>query len=538
MSQIGATGRRGDAPLQKFGALDEASEPGAREAAAPALAAVGVSKRFGVVRALDDVTLAVRSGEILALVGENGAGKSTLVRIFEGVYRPDQGALTAGGAPQAFRSPSDAHALGIRVIHQEPDIVPDLSIAENLFLGDFRRIHGVFLDRADLARRTRGMLAEFGLEKDLGPWIRAGDLGPAQRQLMEIMRALRGGLRVLALDEPTSSLTEEEAQRLFRVVRRLRDDGVGIVYISHRMREVRDLADRVAVLRDGRLVAERPTAQFPESEIVQAMVGRPIADLYERGARRRGEAVLSVRGLTTKRVSDVSFDVHAGEVVGLAGLVGAGRSELAEAIFGHDRMLAGSVAVRGRPIRLKSPADAIAAGIGFAPEDRKSQALLLLRSVKDNITLAVPDLISRFDFVDPGAERRIAAEFADRLRIRTPSLDAAVSNLSGGNQQKVVLGRWLARRPKVLILDEPTRGIDVGAKAEIYRLIAELAGEGMALLVISSEMPELLGMADRILVMAGGRLVAELDREAANEERILSLAMAENLTRTETAGTP
>ena len=538
MSQIGATGRRGDAPLRKSGALDEASEPGGREAAAPALAAVGVSKRFGVVRALDDVTLAVRSGEILALVGENGAGKSTLVRIFEGVYRPDQGALTAGGAPQAFRSPSDAHVLGIRVIHQEPDIVPDLSIAENLFLGDFRRIHGVFLDRADLARRTRGMLAEFGLEKDLGPWIRAGDLGPAQRQLMEIMRALRGGLRVLALDEPTSSLTEEEAQRLFRVVRRLRDDGVGIVYISHRMHEVRDLADRVAVLRDGRLVAERPTAEFPESEIVQAMVGRPIADLYERGARRRGEAVLSVRGLATKRVSDVSFDVHAGEVVGLAGLVGAGRSELAEAIFGHDRMLAGSVAVRGRPIRLRSPADAIAAGIGFAPEDRKSQALLLLRSVKDNITLAVPDLISRFDFVDPGAERRIAAEFADRLRIRTPSLDAAVSNLSGGNQQKVVLGRWLARRPKVLILDEPTRGIDVGAKAEIYRLIAELAGEGMALLVISSEMPELLGMADRILVMAGGRLVAELDREAANEERILSLAMAENLTRTETAGTP
>jgi len=539
VSQIGGTGRRGDAPLRNSSALDEANEPGAREAAAPALAAVGVSKRFGVVQALDDVTLSVRPREILALVGENGAGKSTLVRIFEGVYRPDQGALTAGGAPQAFRSPSDAHALGIRVIHQEPDIVPDLSIAENLFLGDFRSIHGVFLDRADLERRTREMLAKFGLEKDLGPWIRAGDLGPSQRQLMEIMRALRGGLRVLALDEPTSSLTEEEAQRLFRVVRRLRDDdGVGVVYISHRMREVRDLADRVAVLRDGRLVAERPTAEFPEAEIIQAMVGRPIADFYERGARRRGEAVLSVRGLTTKRVSDVNLDVHSGEVVGLAGLVGAGRSELAEAIFGHDRMLAGSVAVRGRPIRLKSPADAIAAGIGFAPEDRKSQALLLMRSVKDNISLAVPDLISRFDFVDPGAERRIAAEFADRLRIRTPSLDAAVSNLSGGNQQKVVLARWLARHPKVLILDEPTKGIDVGAKAEIYRLIAELAGEGIALLVISSEMPELLGMADRILVMAGGRLVAELDREAANEERILSLAMADNLTRTETAGAP
>ncbi len=498
----------------------------------PALAAAGVSKRFGVVRALDDVTLAVRSAEILALVGENGAGKSTLGRIFEGAYRPDQGTLMARGAPQTLRSPADAHALGIRVIHQEPDIIPDLSIAENLFLGDFRRTHGVFLDRADLARRTLGMLAEFGLEKDLGPWVRAGDLSPAQRQLMEIMRALRGDLRVLALDEPTSSLTEDEAQRLFRVVRRLRDDGVAVIYISHRMREVRELADRVAVLRDGRLVEERSTAEFPEKEIVQAMVGRPIADLYDRGARRRGRALLSVRGLTTKRVSDVSFDVHSGEVVGIAGLMGAGRSELAEAIFGHDRILAGSVAVDGGRIRLRSPADAIAAGIGFAPEDRKSQALLLLRSVKDNISLTIPDLISRFGFVDIGAERRIAATLVDRLRIKTPSLDVFVSNLSGGNQQKVVLGRWLARRPKVLILDEPTRGIDVGAKAEIYRLVADLAGEGFALLVISSEMPELLGLADRILVMARGRVVAELPRDEANEQRILSLAMADNLTQT------
>ena len=324
------------------------------------------------------------------------------------------------------------------------------------------------------------------------------------------MRALRRGLKVLALDEPTSSLTEDEAQRLFRVVRRLRDDGVAVIYISHRMREVRDLADRIAVLRDGRLVDERPTRDFPEGEIVQAMVGRPIADLYERGARRVGEIALAVRGLTTARVRDVSFDVRSGEVVGLAGLMGAGRSELAEAIFGHDRPLAGSVAVGGRPVRLRSPADAIAAGIGFAPEDRKSQALLLLRSVKDNISLAIPDLISRFDFVHDGDERRIAGALVDRLRIRTPGLDAPVANLSGGNQQKVVLGRWLARRPKVLILDEPTRGVDVGAKAEIYRLIAELAAEGIALLVISSEMPELLGLADRILVMADGRVVARI----------------------------
>jgi L-arabinose transport system ATP-binding protein len=532
VSQIGSTERRGEAPRRDPG---DQGESGAAERAAPALAALGVSKRFGVVRALDNVTLAAPPGQVLALVGENGAGKSTLVRIFEGVYRPDQGTLAAGGVQQTLRSPADAHALGIRVIHQEPDIIPDLTIAENLFLGDFRRTRGLFLDRADLARRTRSLLAEFGLETDLTPWTRAGDLSPAQRQLMEIMRALRRGLKVLALDEPTSSLTEDEAQRLFRVVRRLRDDGVAILYISHRMREVRDLADRIAVLRDGRLVDERPTAEFPEAEIVQAMVGRPISDLYERSARRFGEVALSVQGLTTARVHDVSFEVRSGEVVGLAGLIGAGRSELAEAIFGYDRMLAGSVAVAGRPVRLRSPADAIAAGVGFAPEDRKSQALLLLRSVKDNISLAIPDLISRLNFVNEGDERRIAGALVDRLRIRTPSLDASVANLSGGNQQKVVLGRWLARRPKVLILDEPTRGVDVGAKAEIYRLIAELAAEGIALLVISSEMPELLGLADRILVMAGGRVVAEMPREEASEERILGLAMADNLTQSTAA---
>jgi len=491
--------------------------------------AVGVSKDFGVVRALDRVSLAIRAGEVLALVGENGAGKSTLIRIFEGVFRPDSGAIVALGAQRVFRSPADAHAVGIRVIHQEPDIIPDLSIAENLFLGDLRRTRRIFFDRGDAARRTRQILAEFGLEKELEPWTRAGDLGPAQRQLMEIMRALRGGLRVLALDEPTSSLTEDEAQRLFRVVRRLKADGVAIVYISHRMREVRELADRVAVLRDGRLIVDRPIAEIADNEIVQAMVGRPISDLFDRSERRPGPPVLCVRGLTTKRVKDVSLDVRAGEVVGLAGLIGAGRSELAEAIFGHDRSLAGSVAVGGRAIRLRSPADAIAAGIGFAPEDRKSQALLLLRSVANNISLAVPDLISRFNFVRFGAERSIAASLVDRLRIRTPSLDQAVSKLSGGNQQKVVLGRWLARRPKALILDEPTRGIDVGAKAEIYRLIAQLAAEGVALLVISSELPELIGLADRIVVMAGGRIVGELPRGEAKEERILQLAMAEAL---------
>ena len=504
-----------------------------RPAEVPLLAVRGVSKRFGVVQALEGLTLAIRRAEILALVGENGAGKSTLVRILEGQHQPDQGGIEIDGALRAFHSPAESHQHGIRIIHQEPDIIPDLSIAENLFLGDLKHVRGIFLDRRDLARRTRQILANFGLEDELWPWTRAGDLGPAQRQLIEIMRALRSGVRLLALDEPTSSLTEDETRRLFDVVRRMRQDGVAIVYISHRMREVMALTDRVAVLRDGRLVAVHATREVTEGEIVQLMVGRPITELFERSARSPGPVVLSVRGLTTRRVTSVDLDIRAGEVVGLAGLVGAGRSELAEAIFGHDPPIAGVISVGDRTIRLRSPADAIAAGIGFAPEDRKSQALLLLRSVKENITLCVPDLISRFNIVDHRKDGRIAGTLVDRLRIRTPSLDQQSAKLSGGNQQKVVLSRWLARRPKVLILDEPTRGIDVGAKAELYRLIAQLAAEGIALLVISSEMPELLGLADRILVMAGGRVAADLARAEATEERILELAMGENLTRSE-----
>ena len=499
--------------------------------ATPLLAVRGVSRRFGVVQALDGVSLDIRAGEVLALVGENGAGKSTLMRVIEGVHRPDAGSLARDGLPVAFRSPADSHAAGIRIIHQEPDIFPDLSIAENLFVGELSRVGGVFLDRADLARRTRAMLTEFGLERTLSPWTRAGDLGAAHRQLLEIMRALRAGVRLLALDEPTSSLTEEEARRLFGVIRRLRGEGVAIVYISHRMHEVRALADRIAVLRDGRLMAVRPAAELDEAEIVRLMVGRPIADLFEREARPAGAVVLSVAGLTTRKLRDVRFDVRAGEVVGLGGLVGAGRSELAQAIFGADRLLAGRVAIGGRPIRLRGPADAIAAGIGFAPEERKSQALLLLRSVADNVTLCVPDLVSRFGVLSRTRARRVAGEQVARLRVKTPSLDQAVAKLSGGNQQKVVLGRWLARRPRLLILDEPTRGIDVGAKAEIYRLIAQLAASGMALLVISSELPELLGLADRVLVMAAGRIVADVPRSEASEARILDLALADNLSR-------
>jgi L-arabinose transport system ATP-binding protein len=497
----------------------------------PLLEVRGVGKRFGVVQALVDVSLSINGGEILALVGENGAGKSTLTRIIEGVHQPDTGVIVIEGTPVRLGAPSDARAAGIRVIHQEPDIFPDLSVAENLFVGDLRHLAGMFLDRADLTARTHALLARFGLEHTLSPWSRAGMLGPAHRQLMEIMRALRSDVRVLALDEPTSSLTDDEARLLFGVVRQLRNEGVAIIYISHRMPEIRALADRVAILRDGHLVACRKVAEVSEADIVELMVGRPLSTLFERRATSVGEVVLEARGLTTARVQDASVSIRAGEVVGLGGLIGAGRSELAHAIFGQDRLLAGTVAVGGVTIRLRSPADAIAAGIGLAPEDRKSQALLLLRSVADNITLCVPGRVSRFGFFSRAAEQRVAGEQSERMRIKTPSLDQLVSKLSGGNQQKVVLGRWLARAPRVLILDEPTRGIDVGAKAEIYRLIAQLAGEGIAILVISSELPELIGLSDRILVMAAGRIVGEVPRAEATEQRVLRLAMRDNLSR-------
>ena len=503
--------------------------------AGPLLALRAVSKRFGVVQALSAVDLDIRGGEVLALVGENGAGKSTLMRIVEGVVAPDAGKLVFDGAVRELRRAADAHALGVRVIHQEPDIAPDLSVAENLFIGDLRRRAGLFLDRRDLIRRTLALFDRFGLRDSLSPWARAGDLGAAQRQLVEIMRALRAGVRLLALDEPTSSLTEEETRRLFTIVRQLKAAGVAIVYISHRMHEIRELADRIAVLRDGRMVTVRPASALDDGAILSLMVGRPLDNLFDRPQRTPGAVVLAVDRVSTHHIRDVSFTVRAGEVVGMAGLIGAGRSETAQAIFGADPITAGQVSLGGIPLRLRSPADAIAAGIGFAPEDRKSQALLLMASVETNITLCVPDLISTAGFLRSGAAHRIARRQADDLRIKTPHLDQLVSKLSGGNQQKVVLGRWLARRPKLLILDEPTRGIDVGAKAEIYALIRHLAESGLAILVISSEMPELIGLSDRTLVMAGGRIAGEVPRAAATEEGILALAMTDNLASSRTA---
>jgi len=486
----------------------------------------GIAKWFGVVQALKGVSLDLPPASVTALVGENGAGKSTLLRILEGEHAPDAGTILVDGREVRFASAREAHEAGIRVVHQEPEIIPGLSVAENVFIGDLRSRLGL-VDWSELLGRARLMLARFGLEGAIDPRAPCRGLGPAQRQLIEIMRGLRPGVRLLCLDEPTSSLTEEEAHRLFGIVRALRAEGVGVVYISHRLREVGAIADRVAILRDGELVAVEPAAGLDEARMVRLMVGRDLGDLFGHRGRGRPEVALELRDVTTAKVRGCSLTLRAGEVLGLGGLVGAGRSELARAIFGVDRLLAGEVLVRGRPVRLRAPADAILAGIGLVPEDRRQEALLLLRSVRDNVSLCVPERVSRAGFLDRRSEGRLVRQLVGRLAVKTPTIEQEVRKLSGGNQQKVVFARWLAREPRVLVLDEPTRGIDVGAKLEIYRLIEELAASGIAILVISSEMPELLGLTDRIAVMREGRIVGELPTPSATEEALLALAMGQ-----------
>jgi L-arabinose transport system ATP-binding protein len=485
-----------------------------------------VSKRFGVVQALDAVSLDFHSGEILALVGENGAGKSTAMRVLEGVFRPDAGEIRIGGKTVSFDEPRDAHLKGIRVIHQEPEIVPHLTVAENIYLGEMPRRAGILLDWASLERGTAAILRQFGMEGDIRPRQLCHTLGPAQRQMIEIMRSVRAGGRLIAFDEPTSSLTDDEARRLFAVIRRLRGDGVSIIYISHRLKEIIELADRIAVLRDGRLVDVFPAAGATEDGIARAMVGRDLSGLFKRSRSGAGEPLLTVEGLTTEKIRDVSFSVRRGEVLGIGGLMGAGRSELAKAIVGFDRRLAGSIRIGGTEVPADSPGDAIRLGIGLAPEDRKHEALLLFRSILDNAALCIPERVSRFGFFQRRLALGAVEGLARKMAIKAPSLDEPVARLSGGNQQKVVLARWLACQPMLLILDEPTRGIDIGAKLEIYRLIDELAARGMAIILISSEMPELIGTADRVMVMAAGEMVGMLEDGAISEDAILSLAMS------------
>lgn len=487
-----------------------------------------ISKAFPNVQALTDVSLDIRPGEILAFMGENGAGKSTLLKIINGDYRQDVGTLSIDGQELSFSNPRQAHKAGIRVIYQEPEIVPGVDVAENIWLGELPKRFG-FVDRHQLNEQVQHSLAEYGFEGVLPMDVLGEELSSAQRQLVEIMRALKEGVRVLALDEPTSSLTDEEVERLFTLVRRLRDEGVAIIYVSHRISEILRLCDRVAVLRDGLLVAVKRSAELTEAEIVRLMVGRELSDIFQRNRAGTGQEVLRVEDLDSNWHQGVNVRINAGEVVGFAGLVGAGRSELAKVIFGEYPKNSGKIYLEDREVNIRRPDDAIAKGIGFAPEDRKREGLVLIRSVLENASLAILKQLSRFHFVRSRMERSVVSNFVEKLEVRTPSLEQEVGKLSGGNQQKVVLARWLAARPKVLILDEPTRGVDIGAKAEIYRLIDELANEGLGIMFISSELPEILGLSDRIYVMQNGRITGELSATEATEEAVLELAMVDNL---------
>jgi rhamnose transport system ATP-binding protein len=484
-----------------------------------------VSKSFPGVKALDDVQFDVRAGEVHALLGENGAGKSTLIKIVSGLYEPDSGTMRLDGEAVRFASPHDAQRAGIATMYQELLLFPELTVAENVFMGHAPRTRLGSLDWGAMRAETLQLLASLDIH-DLDPSRIVGALSVGNRQRVEIAKALSQNARILIMDEPTAALTEADVERLFAIVRLLRERGVGIVYISHRLEEVFVLADRVTVLRDGQYVGTRQVAETSEDALITMMVGRTIENLFPKLDARIGEPLLEVRDLGCKGLfRGVSLALRAGEIVGLAGLVGSGRSELAQAIFGINPADAGTIRLEGRAVQIRSPGEAKRLGIAYVPEDRGTQGLIRPMRLRENISLAVLRQVTRGLFIDRRAETELAERSIRQFNIRASSTEQVVEKLSGGNQQKVVLGKWLATRPRVLIMDEPTRGIDVGAKAEIHRLMSALAQEGLAVLMISSELPEIMGMSDRILVMREGALVAGFAREDATQEVIAGAMM-------------
>ncbi len=485
-----------------------------------------VSKRFGGAQALVDVSLTISRGTIHGLVGENGAGKSTLGKVISGVHRPDSGELLINGERVRFRAPREALAHGITMIAQELSLVPQLSVFRNVFLGTERSRLGLLSDRdlrsrfAQLNRRTG-----FGLRAD----VRTGSLGIAEQQKVELMRALAREAELIVMDEPTASLTTDEAEKLFEIITSLRAEGATVVYVSHFLDEVLRLADRVSVLKDGRLIRTSPVAEETAPRLVEAMLGRRLESTRPVRTQSAGDApvTLSVKNLSrTGILDDISLDVRAGEIVGIAGLIGSGRSELARAIFGADRPDTGRVELDGQPLRIRRPRDAVRAGIAMLPESRKDQGLLMRRSIMENIALPHLGTLSTAGVVSRRKEHRDVGRIAQRVDVRGGRLSSRVSSLSGGNQQKVLFGKWLLRRPRLLIADEPTRGVDVGAKLGIHELIVSLAADGMAVLLISSEIEEILALCDRVLVMRAGRLVGTFSGEAIREDAILHAAFA------------
>jgi ribose transport system ATP-binding protein len=494
----------------------------------PFLEASAIRKHFPGVQALDGVSLHVEAGEVLAVVGENGAGKSTLMKVLAGVYEPDAGELYLDGQHVRFSGVADAMRRGLVLIHQELNLAPNLGVAANMFLGREQTLGGPlgWLSRGRMDRAARQLLDRVGLQ--VSPIALVGDLAPGQRQLVEIARALSMDARLIIMDEPTSSLTQRETDTLYQVIDDLRRSGVAVVYISHRLGEVKRVADRVTVLRDGRNAGELSRAEINHDVLVRLMVGRDLKQFYPRrhGAAAGAPERLTLEGITCAGGPGVpiSLGVRAGEVVGLAGLVGAGRTELAETVFGLRRRTGGRVLLDGEPVTARHPADAVAAGLLLVPEDRRHHGLIVTQTVRDNLALPNLDRLSAWGVLKPGAEERLARAQMTALGVKAYSSGQVVGNLSGGNQQKVVLGKWTVRRPRVLILDEPTRGVDVGARSEIYALMDELAAEGTAILMISSDLEEVLGMSDRVAVMHEGRLAGILPRAALSEEAVMHLA--------------
>jgi ribose transport system ATP-binding protein len=491
----------------------------------PVLEMRHIRKTFPGVVALDDVDFDLRRGEVHILLGENGAGKSTLMKILSGAYQKSAGQIVFDGHEVEIKNPKHAQTLGISTIYQEFNLIPHLSAGENIFLGREPRRFGMIDQRAIFQEASRALN---GLGLTLDPHKLIKELKVAEQQMIEVAKALSLDARILIMDEPTAALTEHEIKELFATIRSLRDKGVSIVYISHRMEELFEIGDRVTVLRDGRTVGTYDVRDMSKSELIRLMVNRELTELFPKERAELGPEVLRVEGLNTQGgLKDINFSLRKGEVLGIAGLLGAGRTELARAIFGLDRIASGTISINGSAHRIGSPRVAINSGIGFLTEDRKSQGLVLPLSVKENLCLASVDKFSRWGLMNAQDEQQAADRYVKDLRIKTPSLDQKVVYLSGGNQQKVVLSKWLCCKSEVFIFDEPTRGVDVGAKAEIYQLMNKLTASGVAIIMISSEMLEVLGMSDRILVMRGGRITGEFSADEATQERVLQCALGE-----------
>ncbi|EJK83721.1 sugar ABC transporter ATP-binding protein [Rhizobium rhizogenes] len=488
------------------------------------LSAEGIRKEFPGVVALDDVSFRLKRGTVHALMGENGAGKSTLMKILAGIYVPDQGEVLLKGVAIRLKSPLDALENGIAMIHQELNLMPYMTVAENIWIRREPKNRFGFVDHAEMRRKTEDLFRRLNISID--PEIQVGELSVASRQMVEIAKAVSYDSDVLIMDEPTSALTEREVAHLFEIIRGLREQGIGIVYITHKMNELFEIADEFSVFRDGKYIGTHASIDVTRDDIIRMMVGREITQMFPKEEVPIGETLLSVKDLSLDGVfSNVSFEVKAGEILGVAGLVGSGRSNVAETLFGVTPASSGTIELFGKTVNVSSPAVAISHRMAFLTEDRKDTGCLLILSVLENMQIAVlQDKFVRGGFVQEGAVADVCEEMARKLRVKTPTLDERIENLSGGNQQKVLIGRWMLTNPRILILDEPTRGIDVGAKAEIHRLVTEMARNGVAVIMISSEMPEVLGMSDRIMVMHEGRVTGFLDRADATQVKVMELA--------------